>query len=124
MIQLSLRGKYEDMLWFTFFHEAVAGIRPDPKQPGFKHTLMKPALTDTLSWAQAEHQSLYGPIKSHWQKKDDVFRWEISIPVNCTATVYVPGQKVVTPLGATPMDVEDGYVVFKIGSGQYTFTSE
>ena len=22
MIQLSLRGKYEDMLWFTFFHEA------------------------------------------------------------------------------------------------------
>ena len=22
MVQLSLRGKFEDLLWFTFFHEA------------------------------------------------------------------------------------------------------
>ncbi|MFC1765720.1 family 78 glycoside hydrolase catalytic domain [Planctomycetota bacterium] len=110
--------------FITFFHEAVAGIRPDPQQPGFKHILMKPALTNVLGWAKAEHQSPYGPIKSHWRKKEEAFQWDIEIPVNSTASVYVPGQKVVTPPGATPVDVEDGYMVFEIGSGKYTFMSK
>lgn len=34
VIQLSLRGKYEDQLWFTFFHEA-AHILNDPKRAIF-----------------------------------------------------------------------------------------
>lgn len=108
----------------TFFHEVLAGIRPDPKQPGFKHIVMKPTPLGKITWVKATHESPYGTIKSHWEIKDRAFIWQVEIPVNCTATVHVPGIQVTPSAGAEAVDMKDGYVIFKIGSGSYTFTSK
>lgn len=108
----------------TFFHEIVSGIRPDPEQPGFKHIILKPVPLSQITWAKAEHECLYGVIKSGWRIKDHAFIWDIEIPANCSATVHVPGIQVVAPDGATPVDMKGGYVVFEMGSGRYTFTSK
>ena len=47
---------------------------------------------------QAEHESMYGTIRSHWEIQGDKFILKIAVPVNTTATVYVPcdRQKAIT----------------------------
>ena len=108
----------------TFFHEVLAGIRPDPQHPGFKHIILKPTPMGKITWAKATHESPYGSIKSHWEIKDHAFVWNVEIPINTTATIQVPGIQVIAPDGASPVDMKEGYVIFEIGSGRYTFTSK
>lgn len=77
-------------------YEKLAGIAPDLDKPGFKHIVMKPDFNVTgLDGVKASHNSPYGVIKSEWQKdKNGAIDWNISIPVNCQATVYLPGGEV------------------------------
>jgi len=82
---------------------------------------------------KASHRSPYGLIASDWQKKDGVFRWDITVPANATATVYVPaksaesvtenGKPVVQAQGVKMVRMENGRAVFSVGSGEYSFES-
>ena len=49
-------------LWM---YEDLAGIRPDPENPGFKHILIHRYPVKELSFVKASHQSPYGSIASH-----------------------------------------------------------
>ena len=74
-----------------FLYEDIAGIRPDPEVPGFKHVLMAPSPVADLTSASATHRSSYGTISSAWSKKGTQFKWDVSIPPNTTATfLYRP----------------------------------
>lgn len=75
-------------LWM---YEDLAGIRPDPDHPGFKHTIIHPTLVNRLHFVRASHDSLYGKISSEWKRNGDHVNLSVSIPPNTTATVYVPG---------------------------------
>ena len=75
-----------------WLYENLAGIKSDPEQPGFKHIIMRPEPVGDLQFVKASHRSPYGLIASDWQKKDGVFRWNITVPANTTATVYVPAK--------------------------------
>ena len=75
-----------------WLYENLAGIKPDPEQPGFKHIVMRPEPVGDLQFVKASHRSPYGLIASDWQKQDGVFRWNITVPANTTATVYVPAK--------------------------------
>ena len=119
--------------FITTFHEAVAGIRPDPAKPGFKHIIMKPILPKQLSWAQAEHQSPYGLISSRWSRTDHVLQWDVTIPPNTTATLYIPcasleditesGVPLSEAAGLSLMGQRSGRTVVRAGSGRYSFRS-
>jgi alpha-L-rhamnosidase len=74
----------------AFMHESVGGIRPDPEAPGYKHFRLKPHLTQQLDWAKASIESPYGLIRSEWKNEVETFQWEVEIPPNTSATVYVP----------------------------------
>ncbi len=74
----------------AFMHESIGGINPRASTPGYKYFQLKPHLTNQLQWAKASVESPYGTIKSEWKTDDDVFRWKVEIPVNTTATVFVP----------------------------------
>ena len=74
----------------AFMHESIGGIRPDPKSPGYKHFQLKPHLTQQLDWAKASVDSPYGLIRSEWKNAAEAFEWEVEIPPNTSATVYVP----------------------------------
>ena len=89
-------------------YECLAGIAPDPEQPGFKHIIMRPDFSiQQLNGVAATYPSIYGDIKSTWKRKADRITWNVTIPANTTATLYLPnGQK------------KD------IGSGDYTFTKK
>jgi alpha-L-rhamnosidase len=116
-----------------WLYECVAGIRPDPARPGFKHILMRPTPVGDLTFVRGTHESPFGRIASEWKRTDGTFEWTIVVPVNSTATVYVPaGTPDVVTEGGTParsapgvsfLRQDKGYAVFEVGSGTYRFRS-
>ena len=115
----------------SWFHESVGGIRP--AAPGFKRIELKPHGYTQFAWAKVEHDSLYGPIQSDWRVKNGKFNWRVSVPVNATATVYVPVKENVAvteggqPAGMRPgvkfLRNENGRAIYEIESGEFAFQS-
>jgi alpha-L-rhamnosidase len=79
----------------AWFIQGILGIQPDPKAPGFKHFVIRPAPLD-LSWAKGHYDSLYGRIESTWRHEAGRFMLEVTVPPNTTATVILPGRGGVT----------------------------
>ena len=114
--------------------ENLAGIKTDPDQPGFKHIIMQPQPAGDLKFVRATHRSPYGLIVSDWKKDGGTFDWQIAIPANTAATVYLPaksiehvfesGQFVSHADGVKFLRMENGRAVFNVGSGKYHFVSE
>lgn len=116
-----------------WMYENVAGICADKDAPGFKKIIMKPDLSDKLSYVKASHKSMYGNIVSEWKLVNKTFDWNIEIPVNTTALVYMPtedksklmvnGKAFSNVLGIQFIKMEHGKAIFEVGSGKYAFTS-
>lgn len=117
----------------TWYYENLAGIRSDDEQVAFKKIIMKPEIIDGLDAVKASHLSPYGEIISNW-KKDNArtrFTWEITVPANATALVYIPadtvsdvmesGKPAVQSEGVRFVKADGRYIVFEIGSGTYSF---
>ncbi len=80
----------------------LAGIRPEPARPGFKHFVVQPHPIEGLDHVEAEFDSLYGTIRSRWQREGGAIRFQITVPPNTTATVLLPGKPVSAPLPGVP----------------------
>ncbi|MFA6174113.1 MAG: alpha-L-rhamnosidase C-terminal domain-containing protein, partial [Kiritimatiellales bacterium] len=113
-----------------WLYENLAGIKPDPAQPGFKHILMRPQPAGGLSWVKAAHHSPYGRIVSEWRIEDEKFRWKITVPANTSATVWLPADDAATAresgksldaAGVQVLRAESGAVVCEVASGSYEF---
>jgi alpha-L-rhamnosidase len=117
----------------TWLYENVAGIAPDPDQPGFRHVLMRPTPVGDLKWVRASYRSLCGPISSEWRRDGASLSLDVTVPANSTATVYVPAEAAgaVTESGAPAAQAEGvqflrsegGAAVYEVGSGTYRFRS-
>jgi len=110
-----------------FLFAGVAGIRPVIERPGYKHFLIKPIQGGTLTHASAKYESLYGTIKSSWEKTDDGVNYRILVPENTTATIMLPGTlDSIDKLSKEFNDVqyENGRAIFEVGSGEYNLTLE
>jgi alpha-L-rhamnosidase len=115
----------------VWFYEDLAGIKSDPSQPAFKQIIMKPEPVEGLDFVNASYHSISGTIKSNWKKAGGKFNWNITIPANTTALVYVPaksaeavtegGQKANAAKGVKFMRMENGRALYKVGSGNYQF---
>jgi alpha-L-rhamnosidase len=114
-----------------WFYENLAGIKPDPEQPGFKHIIMQPTPVGDLEFVKASHLSSYGWISSEWHKDGKEFEWQIKIPAGTTATVYLPaalpadvtesGNLLTRTEGVKILPAEAGRVVLSVASGSYYF---
>ena len=115
----------------VWFYEYLAGIQNAQGSAGFEKIVMRPYPVDGLDYVKASYHSIHGLISSNWQKKDNVFQWEITIPANSIATVYIPatnkaqvtesGQKASSAKGVKFVKMEGEYAVFEVGSGSYNF---
>ena len=87
-----------------WFFGSLAGIQIDPKQPGMKHLIIKPEPVGDLKFVKASTQTLYGKVAVEWKREPlrptaqsgqtaDKITLSISIPFNCSADVYLPGEK-------------------------------
>jgi len=119
------------LIWY---YENLAGIKADPDIPGFKHILMKPCVLGDLTSVDASYNSVYGKIKSSWKLGSAGFSWNINIPANTSATVYVPilkdeevkesGKSAKNAAGVRFLRKENGYSVYEVLSGNYSFSSD
>jgi len=73
-----------------WFFKGLGGIFPDPEQPGFKNILLRPNFIRELKQFEASHQSPYGMIISKWEVKGKNITYEVVVPANSTATLYLP----------------------------------
>jgi alpha-L-rhamnosidase len=73
-----------------WYYETLAGIKTDPAKPGFEHIIMKPQMISSLTFVDAEINTVKGLVRSSWKVSGKRFRWDITIPVGSTATVYLP----------------------------------
>lgn len=103
----------------AWMYNTIAGIEIDPKQPGYKHSLLQPKPDGSLSSACGQLETPYGKLVSKWKLDNGSFDWEVIVPPNTTATLTVPmadGRKVT--LNGT---VVSG-AVHDVGAGTYHIT--
>jgi alpha-L-rhamnosidase len=74
----------------AWLYKSPGGIKPDEKQPGFKHVILDPHIMAGLNSFEASHIGPYGKIISAWKRVDNEIRYDITIPANSTATFDVP----------------------------------
>ena len=55
-----------------WLHTAVAGLRPDPDDPGYHHVLVEPRPGGPLTRASARLHTRYGPTSVAWERGE---RW-------------------------------------------------
>jgi len=111
----------------------AAGIEADPEQPGFKHIIIQPTPGGEFSHVNGEYKSIYGSIKSRWEQEGTAFKLNVTIPVNTTATVYIPaidnssvsegGHRIEEAEGVKFLRMEGDRAVYSVGSGTYSFAS-
>ena len=115
----------------TWFYENLAGIRTDKEAVGFKKITMKPALPAELNFVNASYKSAYGLIKSNWKKNGNVLEWNISVPANTSAKLFVPAKSQADVLESEKVLSEDikvvgwkqGVLTIEVPSGNYQFKS-
>ena len=117
-----------------WFYEDLAGIRPDPEQPGFKRVIIKPHPVGGLDWVKAAYKSAYGVIKSQWRVENGNFMLDIVIPANSTALIYLPaadnseiresGKILNKSADVKLIRRESDRAVIEISSGKYSFISK
>jgi len=117
----------------AWFIKGILGLRPDPERPGFRHFMVKPGLYEKLTFASGEHDTPYGKITCSWKKAANRFALDLQIPVNTSATIYLPSADS-TPItesakpltkanGVRLLRMEKGRAVLEAGSGTYHFGS-
>jgi len=69
-----------------WFYQAVAGIRPDPYQPGYKHFFIDPQPVSGVDWVRCTKPTTYGTILVEITGKT----LKVAVPKGTTATLF-PG---------------------------------
>ena len=118
----------------NWFYQGLAGIQTDPAAPGFKNTIIKPAIVGDVTWVKSHHDSPYGKIASNWKREGEKLTTDVTVPPNSTATVFVPakdaagvtesGKPAAEAEGVKFLRTENGAAVYAVVSGTYQFQSQ
>jgi alpha-L-rhamnosidase len=76
-----------------WMYERVAGLAPDPANPGYKHFFVRPLIGEQLNSARAELETPYGRASSAWAKHNGKIVMNIVVPPNTTATIEFPDHR-------------------------------
>lgn len=105
----------------------------DTDGAGFKKIKMKPEFDKSMPWAKGHYDSIHGRIRSDWKWDKGTFEWNISIPPNTTATVYMPenvasltesGKPIAKANGVKLLRTDKGRAVYELQSGHYRFKTK
>jgi alpha-L-rhamnosidase len=114
-----------------WMYRVMAGMDTYDDGPGYKHIKIMPHPGGGFTNATATLQTYYGNLSSGWKIKDGKTYYNIEIPVNTKADIFLPatqadditeeGKPLVSDKDITVGKSEDGYVTLKVGSGVYHF---
>jgi len=116
-----------------WFWEGLAGLNPDDTGPGFRRFVVRPQMPAGIDSVQATYHSTQGLIASAWTRRVAGFEVKVSVPVNASATVYLPAQNptsateggapIAAAPGVTAVRPAAGGLAVDIGSGDYVFVT-
>jgi alpha-L-rhamnosidase len=114
-----------------WMYRTIAGIDTKTEAPGYKEIVIKPTIGGNLENANADYETNYGKLSSHWKLENGMLLLDVEIPANTTATVYIPNGGNIVAEDGKAIDLqpeikmakqETGYSVVNIGSGVYHFS--
>lgn len=115
-----------------WMYRVMAGLDTDEKGVGFKRIVIKPHIGGNLTKADASLMTYYGKARSAWQIIGGKLIFDVDIPVNTKAVVYIPSRETETVRegGRILTEVKDlvvkgqetQYRIVELGSGSYRFT--
>lgn len=71
----------------------ILGIRTDEAEPGYKHIILEPHISEDLEYARGYYDSVYGRISCGWKRQGGNYVYEFEIPANTSATVIINGMQ-------------------------------
>ena len=112
-----------------WFYSGLAGIDQEETSNAYKNIIIKPEVVGDVSSVKAGYKSMYGTIKSEWEKRDGIFELNVEIPVNTNAVIYLPAINAASvtengkPVGNEIkfLKKENGRFLYSVGSGIYSF---
>jgi alpha-L-rhamnosidase len=117
----------------VWFYRKLAGMNANPAKPGYRNIIFRPQPAGDISFAEYSNRTPYGNSSVSWKKLKGEFNMNIEVPVGSTATVFVPvsgsgkvlenGLDAVSAEGVSFERTDNGYSIFTVGSGKYSFTS-
>ncbi len=110
---------------------SVGGLRPDFKNPGYRHFFIAPKLCG-LAWMKFDYNSVSGRIETRYKIADGRIEMTVTVPPNTTATLAIPTAKAVAEggkpaeqsQGVTFLQREAGATLYKLESGSYRFIAD
>ncbi|MDR3276836.1 MAG: glycoside hydrolase family 78 protein [Treponema sp.] len=87
----------------SWMYQKLAGL--EAEEPGYRKSRIAPEPVKGITWVDAGLKTMYGELACKWVWTDRKFTVDLTIPVNTTATVILPGK------GGE----------FSLGSGQYHY---
>jgi len=82
-----------------WFYRSLAGIDFDLSRPPGQQIVLRPMPVGDITSARATYRSVLGVIGSSWKIADGKFLYDVEIPANASATVYLGGESRQAPSG-------------------------
>jgi alpha-L-rhamnosidase len=103
----------------SWFYQAVGGIQPDEKFPGYKQFVINPHVPEGVTWAHTSKETPYGTVSVKWKIEDELYTLDLEIPVGSTASVAIPDYLENYSINGRNIKPEVPYA--KVESGKYHF---
>jgi alpha-L-rhamnosidase len=115
-----------------WFFSGLGGIGQTESSVGFRHIVINPQIVGDINEAETYYESPYGRIECRWQKSDESYILEVTIPANCNADVIIPyavdlteildyGKRIIDEKEIETSISQQGTTIC-VGSGNYRFT--
>ncbi len=110
-----------------WFYTGLAGIEQDENSCGYKNLIINPQIVEQVGSIDVHFKSPYGMVEVSWECLEDATNLKVSIPVNTSAKIYLPGNKshLITmdnePLGIVPLEIINSSIIVEVLSGTYSF---
>jgi alpha-L-rhamnosidase len=114
-----------------WIYRVITGIDTYEEAPGYKKIMIKPHPGGNLTYANADYETMYGKVSSHWKKENGHLIMDVEIPANTSAKIYIPsrseaimesGKSLSTVKELKMIGKETNYILVEVGSGKYHFT--
>ncbi len=116
-----------------WMYRVMVGLDNEDGSIGYKKIRIRPHIGGKFTHAVAAYETPYGKLSSGWRMENQKLMLSAEIPANTTATIYVPvsaenevlvnGQPFSASKTIQLAGKEKGYIVVKVGSGKYEFST-
>jgi alpha-L-rhamnosidase len=97
-------------------YRTVAGLAPDPDEPGYRRVHVAPRPADALTSAAASIDTAFGRLAIDWRLEGEDFVAELDVPYGATAVLDLPVGE------GSSVTVDGGSAVAELGHGRHTIT--